>query len=574
MDQANYWIKLRQTRLSRRRVLAGAAAGGTSLALAGCSTKSRSGAQPPAGSTSGQAASQTPKTGGTFNGSIPVNPATLDPQASKSVPARSPASNVMSRLMRHKSASDPSVALSLQLENDLAASAESPDALTWTVKLRPDAKFQNVAPINGHAVEAEDVRTSFVRAVTLPQSAAKTYLLMLDENQIETPAKDTVVFKLKSPYGPFLQTLAGAVAGWIFPREVAGGYDPAKQVIGSGPFTFDSYTPDVGVAYKKNPGWFEQGRPYIDGVHTAIITSSSQRLAQFTAGNLDELAVGRNDLDTAKRSNPKAAVITAPWPNSYQVYGHMDDPASAYRDIRVRQAISLAIDRDAITKAVFGGQAHNNGMLSSAKQKWALPPDQLGDASKYFTFNLSEAKRLLEASGAADRFHRFYYPTKAYGPEFDTIAQMLNPMFTAAGFKMQLVPVDYLTQFINVGKGILYGHYEPDALVLCIWMSGASTAEEGLFDTLVPGGDSNHPKVDDAVVTAMATKMIATLDENERLKAALDLQRYAAGKLYYISSIPTGDTYTLVQPRIQGYNYSLGVDVAGAETYAKLWIAA
>ena len=576
MSEEMYWTNARRMRIARRRLIGAAAAGSASLAgvlLAGCGNRSNQSAKSavggPAASTGGQ-----PQPGGTFNTSMTVNPATLDPQASKSIQARSVAGQVMSRLFRHKTSGDPTTALSIILENDLATSAESPDGVTWTVTLRPDAKFQNIAPVNGHAVEAEDVRASYVRAINLPESAAKTYLLMVDPNQIQTPDKNTVVFKLNSAYGPFAQTIGGAVAGWIYPREIAsGGYDPAKVIIGSGPFVLDNYTPDVAVVSKKNPGWFEQGRPYVDSMRTSIIPNPAQQLAQFTAGNLDELGVDVNNLDTAKHGNPKASVITAPYPNSYQIYGHMDDPASPFRDIRVRQAISMAIDREAIGKAVFNNAYHNNGVLSSAKVNWALPPDQLGDASKYFTYNLAEAKKLVDAAGAADAFKQFVYPKTAYGPQFDTIAQMLNPMLNAAGFKSQLVAVDYTSQFINVGKGILYGHYDPDTLVFAIWMSGGNIAEEALQNTLLTGYDTNHSHVDDPAVADMVKKMMALPDQNARIKAAQDIQRYAAGQLYYISSIPTGNVYTLVQPRVRDYAYTLTQDVEGTETTSKLWLA-
>ena len=95
----------------------------------------------------------------------------------------------------------------MTLENDLAISAESPDALTWTVKLRPDAKFHNVAPVNGHAFEAEDVKASFTRALD-PKDPSSGSLDMLDPSRIETPAADTIVFKLKYPYAAFPSILA------------------------------------------------------------------------------------------------------------------------------------------------------------------------------------------------------------------------------------------------------------------------------------------------------------------------------------------------------------------------------
>ena len=576
VTKQNYWTDIPRSRLNRRRLLASAALSGAPAALlVACAGSSRQASKQATGSSGSSSAGKAPQAGGTLNTYLAVSPDTLDPQRTKANTALAVAGHVSSRLFRHKAGTDPNVALGLELENDLAVSAESPDGLTWTMKLRPGAKFQNTAPVNGRTVTAEDIQQTFKRVMTVPGSTGPSSFLMLDANQIETPAADTVVFKLKYVYASFPQTLTSFVAAWILPKEaITGAYDPAKQIIGSGPFMLDNYTPDVAVSYKKNPDWFDKPKPYATGERAAIIADPGQQLAQFTAGNLDELAVPQNNLDAAKQSNPKATLISAPYPNSYQIYGHMDRSDSAYQDIRVRQAISMAIDRAAIGKAVFNDVYHNNGMLSSAKQKWALPPDQLGDASKSFTYNLAEAKKLVAASGVAGQLHKFVYPKTAYGPQFDTIAQMLNPMLNAAGFKTELVAVDYRTEFINVGKGILYGHYDSDTLVLCIWMIGTSTAEDAFFGSLLPGGTANHMAVDDPTLAAMVKKMVATLDENERLKAVQEIQRYIAEKMYYISSIPTGDVYTLVGPRVQNYTYSLTPAVEGTETYANVWLPA
>jgi peptide/nickel transport system substrate-binding protein len=574
MSPIRYRTNLKQVQLKRRRLLACGAAAGAGM-LAGCGSRNNRGASTSGGPAKQPAASGTPRMGGTLHTYIPVDPNTLDSQATKSIPANSVGGNVMSQLFHHQTGTDPKVTLAQTVENELGISMETPDAATWTVKLRTDAKFQNIPPVNGHAVQAEDVKASYLRALTIPDSAIKSTIPMVDQNQIETPAADTVVFKLKYPFGPFSQLLAGSESGArIYPRELlAGGYDPTKVVIGSGPFILDNYQPDVALTYKKNPDWFDKPRPYVDSQRTAIIADAAQQLAQFTAGNLDELNIDVNSLDTAKRANPNAVKVTTPYPNSYQLYGHMDDPASAFGDIRVRHALSLAIDREAIGKAVFDGQYQNNGVLASAKGKWALAPDQLGSGSQWFKYDPAQAKQLLAASGAADQLSKLLYPTKAYGPQFDTIAQMLNPMLTAVGFKTQLVGVDYASEFINVGKGILYGHYDRDALVFAIWMSGGDIPEYALFKALNPGGDTNHSKVNDPDLKQMVDKMIAIPDENQRLQAVYNIEKYVADKMYYIVGIPTGNLYTLVQPRVQNYCYSLQTPTdAGVETYAKLWL--
>lgn len=572
MQVDNSWKKSKSYQLSRRRLIAVAAAGSAAVAgaqLAGCSSRSKQSAGQASG---GSPASQTPRPGGTIHTYINVNPDNLDPQKTRSIPAQSIAGHVMSRPFRRKTGLDPNVTLSRILENDLATSAESPDGVTWTIKLRPDAKFQNIPPVNGHAVEGEDIKVGFVRGLTITDSAIKANLEMIDPSQIEAPAKDTVVFKLKYPYAVFPQTLTGSA--FVHPREVTGGqYDPSKQPIGSGPFIFDGFTPDVAISYKKNPEWFDKPRPYIDANRTAIIPDAAQQLAQFGAGNLDELVVSPNDLDTIKRSNPKATVVTVPDPNPYIIYGHMDDPNSPFHDDRIRQAISMSIDREAIGKSVFNNAFHNNGVLPFAMGKAALPPDQLGNGSKYFTDNLAEAKRLVDASGLGDQLHKLIYPQHAYGPTYEALAQAVNPMLNAAGIKTQLVAVDYLREFLNPKTGIAFGHYDADTLVVAPLFLGAQAPEESMFTSLTPGYNANHSRVNDPALIQMLRDMMGTLDENQRLKRLQDAQRYVAEKLYFVMGLPTGNQYLVVQPRIQNYSYSLLPPTSeGAEVYANIWL--
>jgi peptide/nickel transport system substrate-binding protein len=256
----------------------------------------------------------------------------LDPQKVSATPQRA-VGGVYSRLLRFKSGLDQNVITNHDVENDLAVSLESPDGLTWTAKLRPDARFQNLPPVNGHEVEAEDIKATFTRALD-PATASpnRSTIDMIDASQIQTPEKQTVVFKLSYPYAPYPRVLASAVYSWILPREVLSpGYDPAKVVIGSGPFILDSAVPDVAYTYKRNPDWFEKGLPYLDGYKLAVLRDGSQWLAQFSAGNLDEYLVpDAYSLSAAKQQNPKAVVLREDYSSANPIYFQLGDPPHSF----------------------------------------------------------------------------------------------------------------------------------------------------------------------------------------------------------------------------------------------------
>lgn len=157
--------------------------GGAILACG--STKKTS--SPSAGASSTTVAAGTPRQGGTFNTYNTANLGPLDPQGGAGQSTSIVTNSVYGGLFRFKSGTDPQVYLNLDTEPNLASSIESPDGQTWTIKLRSGARFHDVPPVNGHAVEAEDVKATFQRAFTVPNNTTKSLLTMIDPAQIQTP---------------------------------------------------------------------------------------------------------------------------------------------------------------------------------------------------------------------------------------------------------------------------------------------------------------------------------------------------------------------------------------------------
>jgi peptide/nickel transport system substrate-binding protein len=340
-DDRNYWLSPSRLKITRRRLVIAAGTAAAALAAA-CGNKSGSSGSS-GSSPSGAASSGTPKRGGTLTVTQTTNPPTLDAQRTTSFYSLLQSSAVYSRLLRWKSGPAADVIENHDVEPDLALSFESPDAVTWTVKLRPDAKYQNIPPVSGHAVEAEDVKAAFGRALS-SDSPFRASLEMMDPTQITSPDKTTVVFKLKYPYAPFQAVLASANYGWIYPHEAAtGAFDPAKTMIGSGPFLFDKYTPDVAMEYKRNPDFYGKTVPYIDNLKWTVVPDTSQQRAQFTGGNLDIIgsggatAITSFDLDTLKRDNPKAIIKKGDPQAGQLLFANLGDPTSPFQDVRLRR---------------------------------------------------------------------------------------------------------------------------------------------------------------------------------------------------------------------------------------------
>ena len=567
METNGYWDRVgKQRGLTRRSLLrtAGlAGAGLASIGLAGCASKSAKPASQPIANGTGQ-----PQSGGTLNTYIPQNLTSLDYfKASGSVDRTIPG-HMQSWLVKYRTGTNPNVAFDSTPDPDLALSWESPDAQTWTFKLQPHATFDDIPPVNGHPVEAEDVKASFVRALNTPQNLGRANIPMIDPNQIDTPTKDTVAFKLKYAYSAFVKVLAFSTNP-LYPREaLAGSYDPSKVVIGSGPFLLDNYTPDVAVTFKKNPAWFVPGHPYIDSSRVAIVADSAQQLAQFTAGNLDIVTVATTNLDAAKRENPKAQAITVFDKAAWEFYGHMNQPSSVFNDVRVRRAMSMAIDRDALGRSIMGNHYYIGGHLQPAYGKWAPALDQLGDGAQYLKYNPDAAKKLVVDAGAGDAIHKVMYVKTYFGPQYEAVGQAISNMLNAVGFKTQPVTLDYAKDWVGGGKGVSFGNYPTDAVVLGS-LGGYTIPEDWLISNFTLGSPRNKAQVNDPTLDSMLTKMAGIPDDTQRLNAVHDIASYLAQQMYYV---PTTYPYisALVQPRIKNYQYS--TNNPPAESFTKLWI--
>ncbi len=575
MPEQSYWTTPTSRWLTRRRLLAtgvGVGAGGVAgTALLGCgkTTTSSSSTQRPAAS--GVAA--TPQTGGMFT-TFSVSNYPLDPQkgsgSSQVIPA--PA---MSRIFQFKTSTDPATITDRITQPDLGLSAESPDAITWTVKLRPDARFQNIAPVNGHSVEAEDVKATFVRAqdpATLNPNRGQ--LGMIDPAQIQTPDKQTVVFKLNYTYAPFRNLLASPAYSYIFPREAqAGAYDATKTLIGSGPFIMTSNEPDVAYTYKRNSDWHFKPMPYIDTLKIAVVSDPNQQIAQLSTGNLDEIQIfDPFSVPTVKQQAPKATVyrVASGYPDG--VYFQMGDPASPFKDIRARRAISMLIDRDAIAKAVYNGDNVRVVFVPALMGRWSLPVDKLdADTQQYYKYNPSEAKKLLDAAGVSGmQIHLANGVYSQNRPEFNKTAEALNQTFNSAGLKSTIVNGDFNKDFIDAGKGWRQGYFPNDFVLYAGALAAYIEADDWLFAYFHSKSSSNQEHLNDPTYDAMVDKERSLVNDDERVNAVIGIQKYLAQQMYTPSTVGNF-YYWAVQNRVQNYSYSDTLGKA-TETYSKLWV--
>lgn len=563
--------------LSRRRAvgIGVGIAGSAVLALACGSGKSASKAEPPASGGTGAAsgsgtAPSGPKQGGQLRIRMTGTPP-LDPTANTTFRAQILAGYTYSRLLKFKTDADPAVAANYEVLPDLATGWElTSDGLQLTFKLQPNATYHSKAPVNGRAVESEDVKFALERFRTEPKNSNRAAFGTPESpivDKVETPDSKTVVIKLARPYGPILNLFANPQYLWILPREAGGGFDPAKEQIGSGPFVLESVQPDAEVKLKANRSWFVSGKPYIDAVSIAIIGENVQGKAQFQAERLDIEAINFEDKPEVEKSNPKARLVTYR-PTTFPFLAFQLRGNSPFRDERVRQAFSMAIDRAALLQLSYDGQGWWHSFVPAYLGKWWADPQasEAGESARFFKHNVREGRALIQAAGLSGMQFKYIYTNNAYGERFNQWAETVATMLKDIGVNPQIVVQDYAREYISA-NGTFFGGFEGVFFGL---QTPFTDPHDHLFNMNHSQSRRNHAGVNDVALDALIDKEAATLDEATRVKLVREIQRYLSEKMYYAPGF-VGPAFTGVQPWVKGYRYSATYG-SGVESSAELWI--
>jgi len=533
----SYWNRVLARRLDRRRVLAatGTMALGTAL-LAACG-----GDKDGTEDVSGLLTKPVDTTAKAVPGGIwPVAgeaPNTLDPHRQSGRPKW--AGETYSQLLRHGLAAGKRGPIA----GDVAESWEfSPDGLTLTMKLRQNMKFDPRPPTSGRTLTTADVQFSWDRTIAVSAVAGE-----LDNGvnpgapikSLATPDDKTIVIKLAFPYLSVLNLLATDIHFYVMPQEADGKFDARGEARGSGPFFLEKWTPSVGVDFKKNPDWYEKGRPFLDGIVEFEIVDYSARLAQFEAGSLwamskeDSISQGvrQEDVLRLKRDHPTMVLGPAHGGGPTNVWRFSQRPDSPLRDVRLRQAASMLIDRDLWIDAIFNvAQFRDAGLpaqstwhshISADYPEWLDPKGkELGEGAKYFQYNPAEAKKLIAAAGYDAR------PVSAYSSNQEQDRRRAEPIWgmLREGFNLNERALDQNTEYRDVctrSGGLGFDGF-------CLTGGSQFSAQAYIDSVYTPSGRFAITKEALPVFTDLSNKIKSDLDASRQVEFIKEFQRQAA----------------------------------------------
>jgi peptide/nickel transport system substrate-binding protein len=486
----------------------------------------------------------------------------LDPRLTNSVGLFQMATLTYNRLLRYPFADEAKDNKDLTLKGDLAESWEgSADFKTWTFKLRQGVKWHNVPPLKGRELVADDVKYAY-------EAYAKEGVQSFNFQEIdgmETPDKYTIRIHLKTPNTMFPQNVAEPVTV-IFPREVLEeDGDLKKRMIGTGPFIMKENERKVKVVLGRNPDYFEKGYPYIDEYRILSTPDAATRRAAFRAGQSDWLGLqSLSDVDQVLKTNPKAVVqetttVLAPFGLTLS----QDRPP--FNDVRVRRAISMAIDRQKQVDTVYEG----HGILG-----WGVPyiywSDEMptaADLGPYWQYRPEDAKKLLAEAGHPNGFETtlFYYE---YFPQMTSQIQLVQQdLKRNLNIELKITKQDYTTYFGRYAEGKWEG---------TAWgfQTGyAISLDERTYQYMHSKSPKNYFRVNDPVIDELCTQLRQTPERAEQRALARKVVAREYDQVLRMW-MPYDAGFQLWQPHVRniGQTDLRGNVGYGASTLARSWI--
>jgi peptide/nickel transport system substrate-binding protein len=495
-----------------------------------------------------------------------IDPPHFDPHLTLNFKTHTTLSFAYSTLVRYKVGADVRPG-TFTVEPHLAERWEQPDDTTYVFHLRQGVKWHNKPPLNGRELVADDVKFTYDRFLTEQGNPLRFMLEAVD--RVEVVDRYTVKFVLKEPFVWLVNVLANPHGTWIIAPEVVQHFGDLKKpesVIGTGPFLLERYEPNVKTVFKRNPDYFLKDQPYVDGVEWLVLDDPSTGLAMYRTGQIDcgpgggAWSVRQQDLDSLKKSHPN--LVYQDFLSNVTgsvIYMRTDMPP--FNDVRVRRAISMAIDRQGIIEAVYM-RGEPTPAIARGATEWSLPIDQLGEGARYYQYDPKEARRLLAEAGFAKGFKAPISTTNGYGPDLLDAVQLVQGYLKDVGIEVEMklqeygayIGTTFLGKFEGMAMGPVSITWEPDSV---------------LYGMYAPDQPRNSGHVNDPKLTAMLKEQRRTQDLEARKQLIFDIQRYVATQQYYVytNSVMVTGTW---QPYVKNYAPNPSFDFGGRA--AALWL--
>jgi ABC-type transport system substrate-binding protein len=516
--------------------------------------------------------------GGVLRHRIDNDYVNLDPHATAQASAQWVGMLALSRLLRFATGPGEENLASRVIPEMTTSTGESIDGSIVVFRLRDDLFFHDVPPVYGRRVVANDVRLSFERA-----KAGKSGMALSGISSVQTPDDRTMIFRLRRPTVTLPTTLASANGLFIMPYEADVRFDPARTPIGAGPWILEKLEPAVQVRWKANPRYFLNGvdgkaLPYADALVEKVIPEDATAAAQFSAGELDIVEMASHDLFAIQDAAPEAQITAFP-AQGLSFMGFSSRPDQPFRDVRVRQAFSMALDRQALYNVSYDTdkleregfpvlRQHPASPLPAHFKFWVDPAAR--PWGYQYGYRPAEARRLLAAAGwDFDRTVPFNFTNNRYGRAYSDSFEAIIQLLSRIGVKVQAVGHDYSSAWVDVWQK---GEFDGIG-----YFAVARFAEpHDYFARVVHSkGQFNPGRVRDPVLDALIEKDDTIFDAADREQVAREIVNRVNDNMY-IPPLSLGTTmqYNVAQPWLGNAQqfYTTNTGAWYAEVFPHYWV--
>jgi len=405
----------------------------------------------------------------------------------------------------------------LSVKPGLAERWEIPDPKTYIFHLHQGVRF-----CDGRPLTSRDVKWSFDSLLQgkIRSTKAAAYRLV---DHIDAPDDSTVIFHLKEPWAGLLWNIAGGEGMGIVPY--GSGNELSSNPIGSGPFRFVRAEQDKEVVIERNPKyWAAKAR--VDKVDFLVVPDTTTRALELRKGSADvEINALTPDMETALQREPRLALLRGPGTRLAYMAFNLRDPI--LEDVRVRQAISYALDRGPLIRYLMGDEARPAASVLPP-ESWAYDPHVA-----QYSYDPTKARQLLDDAGyKSNEGVRFHLIMKTSTEESSrAMAAVFQQQLRDVGIALDIRSFEFATFFSD----ITHGEFQVYSLR---WIGGNEDPEifEYAFDTarIIPNG-ANRQYYSNARVDALIEKARTEVDQNARKQDYAEIQEILAEDLPYIN---------------------------------------
>ncbi|WP_179137650.1 ABC transporter substrate-binding protein [Candidatus Entotheonella palauensis] len=477
-------------------------------------------------------AEETPRYGGILKVAIAGDPPSLDIHQERTFKVQIPMMACYNTLLHYTPGKFPEISCDL-----CTGWTVSDDHLAYTFTLHQGVTFHD-----GSELTAADVKISWEKIIwpdkVFPgQRVIAThkafYLDMVD--RIEAPEPYTVVFHLKRPSASFLPLLAHP-ARPIYAKTYLE-QDPhyyRKKVMGTGPFQFKKYVRGSYLELERNPAYWVKGRPYLDGVKYFMIKDLSARAKSVRSGRTDVefRSFPPSEVEAMKNQLGDRIVAADPKPQIY--FGiAINADQEPFNDERVRQALSLAIDRHEMARTILPltGLGSPGGGLMHPDSKWAVPPEELQQLPGFgldYEASLKEAKRLLAEAGYPTGFKTVLHNRAVKLPYIDFGVYVIS-----AWKKIGVQAEHKLVESATWIKDLRTRNF---ALAADPGSSISGDPDEHLV-RWISDAPNNYGRYRDRRVDELFRQQSREIDEAKRIDLVREMQKTILGKVWWLQGL-------------------------------------